>query len=246
MNLVLLAPSEFVEGRIRLSDARRTHLLEVLGVKAGSTVRAGLINGPIGALRVLEIGPEALVCEFEEDTPLPEASRVDILLCMPRPKVLQRLLPSLAQLGIRRLMISNAWRVERFYFDAHILLESHWKPLLLEGLSQARDTRMPELTVHRSFAWLVRTELKERVPEKAIRLYADPGAKLSVRDALCDARTSDDRVIVALGPEGGFTDRERLELEEAGFVAVGMSERALKSEVATIALLALVHDALRA
>jgi 16S rRNA (uracil1498-N3)-methyltransferase len=67
-----------------------------------------------------------------------------------------------------------------------------------------------------------------------------------VRDALHDARTNEERVIVALGPEGGFTDRERKELEEAGFVAVGMSERALKSEVATIALLALVHDALRA
>lgn len=246
MNLVLLAEGELLGGRISLTDARRTHMLEVLGVKVGSTVRAGIMDGPLGLLRILAMEAEALVCEFEEDTPLPPESRVDILLCMPRPKVLQRLLPSLAQLGIRRLMISNAWRVERFYFDAHILLESHWKPLLLEGLSQARDTRVPALTVHRSFAWLVRTELNERVPEKAIRLYADPGAKLSVRDALCDARTSDDRVIVALGPEGGFTDRERNELEEAGFVAVGMSERALKSEVATIALLALVHDALRA
>lgn len=246
MNLVLLAASELHGGRISLTDARRTHLLEVLGVKVGSTVRAGLIDGPMGALRIASIEPEALVCEFEEDTPAPELPRVDIVLCMPRPKVLQRLLPSLAQLGIRRLMISNAWRVERFYFDAHILLESHWKPLLLEGLSQARDTRMPELTVHRSFAWLIRTELNERVPERAIRLYADPGAPLSVRDALHDARTNEERVIVALGPEGGFTDRERKELEEAGFVAVGMSERALKSEVATIALLALVHDALRA
>ena len=246
MNLVLLAESELLGGRISLTDARRTHMLEVLGCKVGSTVRAGVIEGGIGALRVLEIEDRALVCEFEEDTPAPEPSRVDILLCMPRPKVLQRLLPSLAQLGIRRLMIANAWRVERFYFDAHILLESHFRPLLLEGLSQARDTRMPELTLHRSFAWLLRTELSERVPERAIRLYADPGAALSVRDALRDANANEARVVVALGPEGGFTDRERNELEEAGFVAVGMSERALKSEVATIALLALVHDALRA
>ena len=246
MNLVLLAPSEFVEGIARIRDARRTHMVEVLGVKPGSTVRAGLIDGGLGALRVVSIEAEALLCEFEEDTPAPALPRVDIVLCMPRPKVLQRLLPSLAQLGIRRLMIANAWRVERFYFDAHVLHEAHFRPLLLEGLSQARDTRLPELTVHRSFAWLIRSELSERVPEKAIRLYADPGAPLSVRDALREARTSEERVVVALGPEGGFTDRERNELEQAGFVAVGMSERALKSEVATIALLALVHDALRA
>jgi 16S rRNA (uracil1498-N3)-methyltransferase len=248
MNLVLLEPHEIEHDgdarRVALGDHRATHLREVLRVAPGSSVRVGVVGGAMGTATVRALEAKTITLEIAELSISPTPSRVDLLLCLPRPKVLARLLSPLAQLGVRRLLLSGAWRVEKFYFDATILSPEEHRPLLLEGLAQAKDTLLPELSVHRSFAWLVRTELGPASAD-VLRLYADPGETRTLRDAVVawPERTTG-RVILAIGPEGGFTDRERRELEAASFIRVGLGARVLRSDVATIALLSLLHAAL--
>jgi RsmE family RNA methyltransferase len=53
-------------------------------------------------------------------------------------------------------------------------------------------------------------------------------------------------VLLAIGPEGGWNDFERGLLEGHGFTPVGLGSRTLRTDTACIALLALVHEALRA
>jgi RsmE family RNA methyltransferase len=248
MNVILLEPEEVfaTEGarHVRLSDHRARHLREVLAVELGSSVRVGVIGGAMGHASVSAIDQAAITLRIEYLSMEPKPSRVDLLLCLPRPKVLARLLSPIAQLGVGRVYLSGAWRVERFYFDATILSPEEHRPLLLEGLAQAKDTLVPTLSVHRSFAWLVRTELGAPNAD-VLRVYADPGETRTLREAVSAwsaQRTG--RVILAIGPEGGFTDRERRELEAASFVRVGLGPRVLRSDVATIALLTLLHAAL--
>lgn len=244
MNVVLLEAHEIVQGIVVLCDHRATHLREVLGVAAGSRVRVGIVEGAMGHAQVRDVDATCVTLLLEPLTDLATPSRVDLLLCLPRPKVLQRLLSPIAQLGVRHLHLSGAWRVEKFYFDATILDAAEQRPLLLEGLAQAKDTRVPIVTVHKSFAWLVRTELGP-ASDDVLRLYADPGESRSIRRAITDwPHRASGRVLLAIGPEGGFTDRERRELDAASFVRVGLGPRVLRSDIATIALLTLVHDAL--
>lgn len=250
MNLVLLDPAELVveadgSRRVVLRDHRAAHLRTVLGVTVGASVRVGLREGPMGTAEVIALEGDEVSLALGELSTWPTPSRLDLVLCLPRPKVLARLLSPIAQLGARRLFLSGAWRVERFYFDATILDPAEHLPLLLEGLSQAKDTLLPIVSVHRSFAWLVRTELGPP-SDDVLRLYADPGEGRTIRGALAawPARRTG-RVLLVIGPEGGLTDRERRELEAASFVRVGLGERVLRSDVATIALLSLVHEALR-
>lgn len=253
MNLVLVEAHELEgdgdERRVVLADHRARHLLEVLKVTLGARVRLGIVDGAMGEAEVCGLEPRGVVTLAIRDvTRIPPAPRVDLLLCLPRPKVLARLLSPIAQLGVERLFLSGAHRVERFYFDATILDPAVQRVHLVEGLAQARDTRLPRVSVHRSFAWLVRTELGPP-REDTLRLYADVGEARSIREALSDARDPERRsrrVLLAVGPEGGFTDRERGELEAASFVRVGLGPRVLRSDVATIALLSLVHAELDA
>ncbi len=84
---------------------------------------------------------------------------VDVLLALPRPKVLRRLWAQLAALGVGRIMLTNASRVERNYFDTHVLEAATYRPLLIEGLQQARDTRLPVVSVHRRFRILIEADL---------------------------------------------------------------------------------------
>jgi 16S rRNA (uracil1498-N3)-methyltransferase len=148
--------------------------------------------------------------------------------------VLRRLWAQLAALGVRRIMLTNAERVERNYFDTHLLDARIYRPLLVEGLQQARDTRLPIVSVHRQLKVLVEDHLDALVGD-GLRLVADHRAAASVIDAV---RHQTGRVLLAVGPEGGWNDFELTLLQSHGFTPVGMGPRTLRVDTACIALIA--------
>jgi RsmE family RNA methyltransferase len=240
VNLVLIEAGELdAEGRAVLGGGRAGHMIAVLRVTPGAQVRVGVIDGAIGTAEIerVEAGRVTLRCALGEVPPRP---RVDLLLALPRPKVLGRLYAPLAQLGVGRVMLSNAARVERFYFDAHQLDPAFRRAQLLEGLAQARDTRVPAITVHKSLRVLVEDELDALCPG-AHRLMADPSAGRGLREA-CGGLGAGERVLIAIGPEGGWNDFERELLQGRGFEGIGLGARTLRSDVATIALLAVAAE----
>ena len=238
MNLVILEPGESGDGSdTRLSGARAEHLRNVLHVEPGAQVRVGILNGPrgVGTVKSLDDRTVTLRCTF--DPTLPPRPNVDILLALPRPKVLRRLWAQLAAMGVGQIMLTNAERVERNYFDTHILAPEYYRPLLIEGLQQARDTWLPDVSIHRQFKVLVEDDLDGLCP-RGRRLVADPSGKERPR------AMANERLLLAIGPEGGWNDFELALLEAHGFARVGMGPRTLRTDTACIALLAVVHDAL--
>ena len=140
MNLILLEPDEIqADGTAVLSGKRARHVREVLHAAEGEEIRVGVVDGAMGTAAILEdAGQLRLQCALTE--PPPPLPRVDLLLAMPRPKVMNRLWPVLASLGVGRILVSNAWKTERNYFDTHVLEPEHIREGLVEGLQQARDT----------------------------------------------------------------------------------------------------------
>lgn len=240
MNLILLRPDDLeADGLARLDGPRARHLIDVLGSAPGDTVRIGLIEGPMGVATVVGVGDGSvdLSCAFETQIPL--RPQVDLLLALPRPKVLRRLWAQVAALGIGRIVLTNAERVERCYFDTHVLTPECYGPLLVEGLQQARDTRVPLVSIHRRFRVLIEDELDALCPD-GLRLAAHPGEPRPLHAALNDR--ADRRVLLAVGPEGGWNDFELRLLDAHGFVRVGVGPRTLRSDTACIAMLAMVHQ----
>lgn len=245
MNLVLLDAGELnAQGRVLLSGPRAAHIVNVLGAAPGQTVRIGLLEGPrgVGTVGSIEGNTVALDCVLEAEAP--PRPRVDLLLAVPRPKVMRRLWAQLAALGVSRIILTNAERVERPYFDTHVLTAECYRPLLMEGLQQARDTRLPAVSIHRRFKVLVEDEL-DALSDAGLRLAADPGAATRAGDAVRAGlgANPDARVLLAVGPEGGWNAFELRLLEARGFQRIGMGPRTLRSDTACLALLALVHDA---
>ena len=242
MNLVLVEASEVTpDAQVVLRDGRATHLRKVLHVVPGQSVRMGIVNGPLGTGVVRDITPEAvrLDCRWDATPPRP---RVDLLLALPRPKVLRRLWAQFTALGVGQIIMTNAEKVERNYFDTHVLDEADYRPLLIEGLQQARHTHVPQVSVHRQFRVLIEDHLDQRVGP-ALRLVAEPGARPRLTSAL-HGTPPEARVVLAVGPEGGWNAFELALLQAHGFTPVGLGPRTLRSDTACIALLALAHDAL--
>lgn len=246
MNLIILDPGEVsAEGCARIAGPRVTHLKDVLAVSVGQTVRVGVLDGARGVAVVRSIGDETidLRCVFEGA--VPPRPRVDLLLAVPRPKVMRRLWAQIAALGVGRIILTNAERVERPYFDTHLLRPEIYQPLMIEGLQQARDTRLPTVSIHRRFKVLVEDELDGLFGD-GLRLVADPAASARV-NAVLNERIAPDhepRLLLAIGPEGGWNDFELALLDAHGFHRLGMGPRTLRTDTACLALLTLVHDAI--
>lgn len=263
MNLILCEAAELQEGgTITLTGVRATHVREVLRAAAGDEVRVGIVDGPSGRGTIVSIADDRvdLRCQFDDET-VPPRPAIDLLLALPRPKVMRRLWAQLAAIGVGRIILTNASRVERHYFDTHILSESSYRPLLIEGLQQARDTRLPLVSIHRQFRVLVEDDL-DGLSDADTRLVAHPatGADAAGRPAGAAGATQADapsiaatiarraapleRVLLAIGPEGGWNRFELDLLQRHRFTPIALGPRTLRTDTACIALLALLHAAL--
>jgi 16S rRNA (uracil1498-N3)-methyltransferase len=243
MNLILCEPGEIgADGVVTLTGPRAAHIRDVLRVGRGDRVRLGVVDGAKGEGEVLSLddGQATLRAAFHSD--IPPAPGIDLLLAVPRPKVLRRLWAQIAALGVGRIFLSNAWRVERHYFDAHVLGPSIYRPLLIEGLQQAGDTRLPRVSIHRQFRVLIGDELGPSAGER--RIVAHPGSEGSLLTPPRDSGQG--RVLLAIGPEGGWNTFELELLARHGFVAVGLGARTLRTDTACVALLAVLNEARRA
>lgn len=241
VNLILLEPHELAGNHATLRDARAAHIREVLRAQAGDRIRVGLLDGPRGTATVETLTADTVELRCEWGQEIPPMPRVDLLLALPRPKVLRRLWAQLAALGVGRIALTNAAKVERNYFDTHVVQPATYRPLLLEGLQQAQDTRLPLVSLHKQLKPLIEDRLDELFPD-TLRLLADPAARESIADRMPEKFTG--RILLAVGPEGGWTEFERDLFARQGFLGIGLGPRTLRTDTACVALLSNTHAAL--
>ena len=230
MNLLLLEPEDFLgENRVRLAGRRMRHVLDVHRAALGDELRVGLLNGRMGRGKVLRLNDEALEMEVALNEDPPPKLPLSLVLALPRPKVLNRVLASAASLGIARIVLVNAWRVEKAYWKSPRLDSENLREQLILGLEQGRDTVLPELRLARLFRPFVEEELPAWVAG-ATALLAHP------RSADPCPRAVEGRCVLAIGPEGGWIQAELDSLTRAGFKPVDLGPRILRVETALAAL----------
>ena len=234
MNLLLLRDEDFLpDGTVRLTGRRAGHVSEVLGAAPGEALRVGRLGGRLGSGQVVHLDDHEvrLTVELTEDPP-PRAG-VDLLLAIPRPKALKKVLPAVASLGVDRVVLVNAARVEKSYFDSKVLAPAYVEELLTLGLEQARDTRLPEVLVRERFRPFVEDELAGTFPADARRLLPHPPAATPLRGV----GPLPGRAVLAIGPDGGWVPFEAELLEKHGFTPFSLGPRVLRVEVAVPVLL---------
>jgi RsmE family RNA methyltransferase len=239
MNRILITPDELLQdGTVIFTDYRADHIRTVLKARVGDEVKTGILNGLIGSSSVAEIDEHRVVLRTHH-TDQPLEPWFDLLLAVPRPKVLKRLLPQLAALGVGRLVLLNAYKVEKCYFSSQWLEPAHYTPLLVEGLMQSGTTRLPEVLIKPRFKPFMEDELDVLFPN-ALRLLAHPGEAKGHQWTLTEGQ----RPLLAVGPEGGWTDYELDQLLGRGFQPFSLGSRSLRTDTATIALIAVLQERL--
>ncbi len=241
MNLLLVTADEVdAAGQVCLTDRRAEHLRRILKVEPGQRLRLGVIDGGRGHGRVLSVDESGvrlvLADGFDLQTP-PEAEvQLEVILALPRPQALHRVLQSVATMGAQRLDLVRSWRVEKSFFSSPSLSPESIRKHLWLGAEQGMVNRLPEVHVRPRLAAFL-DDLKGRRSPQTLSLLAHPEAAWPIEQAVqkCNAAR---RVQVAIGPEGGWIDREVESFTGLGFQPVLLGPWILKVENALTAMLA--------
>jgi RsmE family RNA methyltransferase len=226
VNLILLFDDDFLSGaRVRLTGRRLKHVRDVHRAAAGESLVVGVANGRIGRGTIASLAADAVEMDITLDRDPPPPLPLTLILALPRPKVLNRVIAGAASLGIKRIILINAWRVEKSYWSSPRLAPENLRAQSILGLEQARDTVLPAIETRRLFRPFVEDELPA-IARGTRALAAHPHA------ALPCPRNVREPVTLVIGPEGGFIDAEIASLERIGFTSVSLGERILRVETA--------------
>ena len=231
MNLILLFPDDFIDNtdRVVLRDRRFRHALEVLRASSGDELLVGLLNDRIGTGRVVAVREAELEMRVCLERTPPAALPLTLILALPRPKVVRRVLRSATALGVKRIFLLNCFRVEKSFWQSPLLLQKAVNEELALGLEQARDTVLPEVVLRPLFKPFVEDELTNLIAG-TVPLVAHPMATEPC------PRNIGRAVTLVVGPEGGFVPYEIEKLIACGCSLVSLGERILTVETAVPAL----------
>ena len=230
MNRILFESSEIADGVATCSDARAEHILSVLHGEVGQILKTGELDGKIGTGEIVSIEGRTVAVKVSHTE---ESLRpwCDLVLAPPRPRVMKRLLPQLASLGVGTIVLVGAKKVEKDFWGATLLKEENYRPLLVDGLMQAGTSVVPRMETRRNFRRFVGDELDSLFPT-ANRVVGHPGGAPNA------PAQKPGRLLLAVGPEGGWTDDEVSLLESHGFSRYSLGSRILRTDTALVALLA--------
>ncbi|WP_022851788.1 16S rRNA (uracil(1498)-N(3))-methyltransferase [Limisalsivibrio acetivorans] len=219
MNIILIQKEELTGNRAVIRGERHAHMRSVLKCTPGKTIKAGILNGLMGTADVVSINDDEAVLDIAAAEKPPAPREISVILALPRPKVFRRIFFFLVCAGIKDIHIINTWRVEKSYWKSPYL--ENTGEYAFEALQQAKDTIMPKVSFHRFFMDFVKNELPEISKDKS-RWLAEPTAE--------KGEELKEPAVIAIGPEGGFIQREIDTFIRCGFKGFSFGERILTTE----------------
>lgn len=234
MNLILFEPAE-ADRPLPRTDPRAVHLLEILRRKEGDSFDAGLVNGPKGKGTLVAIGAAELTLTFSwGSTPAP-LDPITLILGLPRPQTARKILAEATALGVQTLHFVRTEKGEPSYGQSTLWSSGEWRRHLVAGAEQAFDTRLPEITFDRSFA-----EAVNAVGQTGSRIALDNYESPQPLPRLALGAP----VVLAFGPERGWSAEERDLLRAREFAFAHLGQRVLRTETAVVAAVTLVKASL--
>jgi RsmE family RNA methyltransferase len=235
VNIILFEPEETSRPLPR-DDARARHILAVLRRSPGEKFDAGLIDGPRGKATLLAVDNDSLRLSFDWGAAPPQLEPVSLIIGTPRPQTARRILQDATSLGAGAMTFIHTDRGEAGYAASVLWSSGEWRRHLIAGAQQAFCTRLPRVRFGATL-------------DEALAALPETGCRLALDNYEAHCRLSRvglaAPVTLALGPERGWSDRERRVLADNGFELVDLGSRVLRTETACVAALALVLAALQ-
>lgn len=239
MNLLLLTADDFIAPNVvKIQGPRLKHILSVHRSQVGDSIRLGLLGGQLGHGIISQLDKHQALIGVDLDQAPPPPLPVTVIMALPRPKMLRRILRFSAEIGVKKLYLVNSYRVEKSFWQSPLLKPENMHEYLLQGLEQAKDTQLPEVVFKQRFKPFVEDELAE-IAQGSQALIAHPG---NADDTIACPHQSQQQTTLVIGPEGGFIPYEVDLIKQQGFQQISLGPRILRVENAYSVLIAKLFD----
>ena len=223
MNIVLLDPRQ-TESPIWTISAKRQleHLRTHVNVQVGDTLKLGIRGGKRYLTEVLSVTEQQIQLQSIHEEIVPKKLPVTLIVAMPRPKVLRRLVMDSVTLGVEKIILLHSYRVDKSYWQTPFLQQLNQYIDL--GLEQAGDTIAPKIEVYKRFKPFVEDILPSLIRADCPAYVAHPYVEMKMPAGLQQGCT------MIIGPEGGFIPYEIDLLIKNGCQAVSLGNRIIRTE----------------
>lgn len=244
MNCILLPTTNFQHDNASayINDlAQIAHVNKVLNAQVGDRLKIGQLGGKLGSASIKTITSDSIqLSDIQLNNNPPAKLNLIVVLALPRPKVLRRLMMDMTALGVNDIILINSYRTQKSYWQSPML--ARLDEFVLEGLQQGVDTIAPRISLQKRFKPFVEDKLANLMTNRAI--VAHPYSALSfaqyVQQPLAKPKSAHESTLpsmVFIGAEGGWIDYEIELLAEQGCTLVNIGPRILRTEAAVNVIL---------
>ena len=215
-----------------LLEATGNHLVRVLRLEVGDTCVLFNGDGHDYSAKLLSREKRGAAVEVVARTAVANESplRIALIQGIARGERMDLILQKATELGVAAFFPASTDRTEvRLDAERADKKMAHWRGVLASACEQCGRATLPELAAPRALSDAVAADAS------AHRLMLDPEADTAIVDL---ALPADATVTLAIGPEGGFSDRDRAMLNAGGFRGVRLGPRILRTETAGLAAIA--------
>jgi 16S rRNA (uracil1498-N3)-methyltransferase len=223
-------------GRARITGPEAHHLTRVLRVEPGQQYE--ISDNHAVYLAEVEGARKDLVSFTVREKMTAEEPPVQtiILASLIRFERFEWMLEKATELGVARILPVLAERSERGLEQGAEKRISRWMRIVREASEQSRRARLPEVEAPLDFERALEIDAVHR-------LALEESEAPPILGQLPARRERGDSVALMVGPEGGWTDRERRQIVAAHWRPVSLGAEILRAETAAIAALAIVNAA---
>ena len=250
MNIIILFESDKKDdGTFHLVDSRAEHIRKILKSQINDRLEIGILNGKLGTALIQSItDKEVALTDIQLDDTVQNINTIDIIIALPRPQTVKKVLFISAMMGVRNIFLIRANRVEKSFFHSIVLEKDNLQKHLIDGLQQGKKTQLPIVSIHdkcKPFIQDWQCQFYESYNEQPIMLLPDLDTEQNLSDVIkisgAPSLGMGSHLLIAIGPEGGWVPYETEMMTSLGFQKFKLGDWTLRVEHALTACLAQVE-----
>lgn len=218
--------------------------VQVLRLQAGDALTVFNGDGTAFSATLTDIGKRHATVEIDAAQPADGSDppyRIELIQGIASNEKMDWLIEKSVELGVDRIVpVTAARSVVRLSGERLLKRHTHWQALVRAACEQCGRNRVPEVTVPQEMdRWLDHAPDRAAPPsttDTPLQLLLSPRASVRFDALPATAPAAGTRLLI--GPEGGWSDEEEQRARDAGYLALSLGPRVLRTETAGMALLA--------
>ena len=221
--------------RAALTGDHARHLAQVLraavgqefDISTGAEVRRG---------KIISVQPDRVEFELGEPVAQSETAQITVAISIFKFDRMEWAIEKCAELSVTRIVPVVAMRTEKHLASAAGKRVERWRRIVQQAAEQSRRVSVPDITEPIKLRELFAVTGETRI------VLSEVEQDVMLKDAIPQITNS---VLLAFGPEGGWTEKELAAFREAGWRSASLGNTILRAETAVIAALAVIASALQ-